>query len=246
LFLALFLSFFEVGAATGKPYPIVTFIGFAGIGLRLARNIFFSILASAATFWLFYEYPLTQVASISNKIKSELPFAIIHMSSIAGSGIEPSKIFTIIALSTEYPIISKEVKKIMNHINLYGYDLVTALKNVAKTTSSPELAELFSGIAVNIAGGGSLKDYLSKKAESTLVDYKLERRKYSGVAETSMDIYIGVLIAAPLIFMVLLIIMNVTKMSIGIGMRTLSYLIIMIIALTNVGFLIFLQFRQPA
>ena len=167
------------------------------------------------------------------------------MSSIAGSGVEPSRIFRILALSTEYPAVSKEMKKIVNYVNLYGYDLVNALRNVAKTTSNEKLSELFNSIATNIIGGGSLRDYLDKKSEDMLLDYKLDRKKYSSIAETSMDIYIGILVAAPLIFMVMLIVMNVTGIGLGISIQLLSYLIIAGIALINIGFLIFLQLRQP-
>lgn len=245
-FLAILLSFFGVSMVAGKAYPVFDFLGISGIGLRLLKNIAFSIAATITVSWLFYAYPATQSASISGRIKSELPFAVIHMSSIAGSGIEPSRIFKILAMSSEYPAISKEIRKITNYINLYGYDLVAALKTVAKTTSSEELSELLNGIATNITGGGSLSDYLGKKAEDTLLDYKLERKRYSSIAETSMDIYIGILIAAPLIFMVMLIVMNVTGMNFGIGMQALSYLIVAGIALINIAFLIFLQFRQPA
>jgi len=49
-----------------------------------------------------------------------------------------------------------------------------------------------------------------------------------------------------LIFMVLLIVMNVTGMGFGMSMQTLSYLIVAGIALLNLAFLLFLQMRQPA
>lgn len=244
--LALLFAFFDISMIAGKPYPIFDFIGAAGLASRLLKNFFFSIAATLATSWLLYIYPSTQGASISGRIKGELPFVVMHMSSIAGSGVEPSRIFRILALSSEYPAVSKEMKKIVNYVNLYGYDLVNALRNVAKTTSNEKLSELFNGIATNIVGGGSLQNYLNKRSEDMLLDYKLDRKKYSSIAETSMDIYIGILIAAPLIFMVMLIVMSVTGIGFGMSIQMLSYLIIAGIALINIGFLIFLQARQPA
>ena len=243
--IALLFGFFNISMVVGKPYPIFNFIGAAGLALRLLKNLFFSIAATLATFGLLYIYPSTQAASSSGKIKGELPFVVMHMSSIAGSGVEPSRIFRILALSSEYPAVSKEMKKIVNYVNLYGYDLVNALRNVAKTTSNEKLSELFNGISTNIIGGGSLRDYLNKRSEDMLLDYKLDRKKYSNIAETSMDIYIGIMVAAPLIFMVMLIVMNVTGIGLGISIQLLSYLIIAGIALINIGFLIFLQVRQP-
>ena len=134
----------------------------------------------------------------------------------------------------------------MNQINLYGYDLVTALKNIAKSTSNQKLAGLLNGIATNIVSGGDLKAYLDKRSSDSLLDYKLARKKYSSMAETSMDIYIGILVAAPLILMVLLILMNVTGFGFGMSMSTLTMILIGGIALLNVGFLMFLQIKQPS
>ena len=243
---ALLFAFFDISMIAGNPFPVFSFLGTGGLALRLLKNISFSLAAGMASFWLFYVYPSTQAASISGKIRSELPFVVIHMSSVAGSGVEPSRIFRILSVSPEYPAVSKEIRKIINYVNLYGYDLVGSLRGIAKTTSNEKLSELFNGIATTISGGGSLKDYLNKKAEDMLLDYKLERKKYSNIAETSMDIYIGILVAAPLIFMVMLVVMNVTGMGGGMSMQMVSYLIVIGVALINVAFLIFLQVRQPA
>ena len=45
----------------------------------------------------FYFYPSLESKTIARRIEQELPFVAIHMSAIAGSGIEPTQIFKIIA-----------------------------------------------------------------------------------------------------------------------------------------------------
>lgn len=237
--LIVFLVSLAVGLVNG-------FYGGAdGLALRLLKNIGLAMLTPLIVFILFFYYPITQTSSISKKIENEMPFAIIHMSSIAGSGVEPRKIFEILARSPEYPAVSGELKKVINQVNIYGYDLVTALKNIAKATSNDKFSGLLNGIATNIVAGGELRSYLDKRASDTLLEYKLERKKYSTMAETSMDIYIGILVAAPLIFMVLLILMSVTGFGFGMSMPLLYTLLIGGIALLNIGFLIFLQIKQP-
>lgn len=245
LIIALVYSFFNI-SMTAAMYPTFKFNGLNGLALRLLKNIGLAVLVPLGVFVIALTYPQTQATSVSNRIEDELPFAIMHMSSIAGSGVEPKKVFEILAKSPEYPSISNEIKKVMNQINLYGYDLVTALKNIAKSTSNAKLAGLLNGIATNIVSGGDLKAYLDKRSSDSLLDYKLSRKKYSAMAETSMDIYIGILVAAPLILMVLLILMNVTGFGFGLSMSTLTMILIGGIALLNVGFLMFLQIKQPS
>jgi len=232
---------------------IVFFLTIAVYGVALFINMelywtyFWTILVVPALFFLvFVYYPKTEADAVQKEISYELPFATIHMTAIAGSDIEPTKIFQIIATSKEYPNVGKEIQKILVMIRVYGYDLVTALKNVASRTSNVRLAELLGGLATNIAGGGSLKNYLEKKAENYLLDYKLERRKYIDLASTFMDIYISILIAAPMVLMLMFIIMNVAGLGFqGFSLQFLMIISVIAIVIVNIIFLIIINLKQP-
>jgi archaellum biogenesis protein FlaJ (TadC family) len=194
----------------------------------------------------FYYYPITEASNVQKSISYELPFATIHMSAIAGSDIEPTKIFEIIAGSKEYENIGKEMQKILVLIRIYGYDLVSSLKDVSKRTSSTKLAELLSGLSTNISGGGDLKTYLEKKSENFLLDYQLERRRYIDLASTFMDIYISILIAAPMVLMLMFIIMNVAGLGFqGMSIQLLLMISVVVIVIVNIMFIIAINLKQP-
>jgi flagellar protein FlaJ len=137
------------------------------------------------------------------------------------------------------------LKKVLNQVNVYGFDLVNALKNSARTTSSQKMAELFNGLATTISGGGNLVDFLDKRTETLLFDYKLEREKSTKNAETFMDIYISIVIAAPMIMMLLLILMGVSNINIGITTDVLTILMIAGVFLINLVFIVVLHLKQP-
>jgi Flp pilus assembly protein TadB len=226
------------------------FLGIGAYGVLLILgywNYFWVILAvPLLTFAGFYMYPQSESSTVQKAIAYELPFATIHMTAIAGSDIEPSKIFQIISDSKEYPNVGREMQKIIVLIRLYGYDLVTALKNVAARTSNSKLAELYGGLATNISSGGQLKSYLEKKAESYLLDYRLERRKYIDLASTFMDIYISILIAAPMVLMLMFIVMNVAGLGFeGVSIDLLLLISIIAIVIVNILFLIAINLKQP-
>ena len=193
----------------------------------------------------FYIYPSSARKSLEKNINQELPFLTIYMSAIATSGIEPSKIFSIIAVSNDYPFTRREIKKLINYINFYGYDLVSALRQMAKNSPSERLALLFDGLSTTITSGGELTAFLNKHSETLLFDYRLEREKYTQVAETFMDIYISVVIAAPMMLMMLFVLMSVTGFNSFLTTQVLSVLMILIIALINIGFILFLNIKQP-
>ncbi len=209
----------------------------------ISRNVVISFTLPILTFFLFYIYPYSQISSFKNKIENELPFVIMHMSTIAGSGVEPTRIFKIIALSKDYPATGKEARKMINQINFYGYDLVNSLRATAKTASSSRFADLLNGMATIISTGGNLQSYLNKSSENSLLDYRLKRQKYIQASETYADVYTGLLITAPLLFMLLLSLIKVIGM--GLDVVTLGVIGIGSIVVLNAGFLIFLHLSQP-
>ncbi len=235
------LFFFELNLG----WPIFSLYGGSYL-FRLMQIFWIPIVVPLIIFAVMYLYPMSERSSLAKRVNQELAFAVIHMSAISGSGIQPSEIFRIIALNKEYPYLRKEIRKVLNQINLYGYDLVTALNNAATTTSSNKLSELFSGLATTITSGGDLREFFNKRAETLLNDYRLERQKYAKTAETFMDIYISVVIAAPMILMLLLIMLTLGNFDLGFSTGQLTFLIISIISLINVVFLIFVHLNQPS
>ncbi len=210
------------------------------------RNTIIAIVFTAIVFFLAVSWPSNMASSNKKKIDSELPFATSHMAAIASSKVEPSRIFSIMALTKEYPAFAIEMKKIVNQINIYGYDLTTALRNISKQTPSRKLADLLNGMATTITTGGNLTTYLSEKAKSILLDYKLSHERYATIIGMYSDIYTALLIAAPLIFMLLLAIISIIGTTfIGMPASTLANLGIAVIIILNIIFLVFLHLTQP-
>lgn len=233
--LAIFISMF------GAEITILKII------MTVFQSVTLSLLAGVATMGAFYFYPVMQANSRRRQIKNDLPFVIIHMSAVAGSGAQPISMFNLIFRSGEYKGLEGEIKKIVNYVNLFGYDLSTALRTVALTTPSEEFRELLTGIVTTTETGGSLKEYLTSKADEAMVNYKLERRKHVESLATYSDVYTGILIAAPLLFFVTLAIINLMGGAImGIGVGTIAQLgTYVALPLLNLGFIAFLAIAQP-
>ena len=88
--------------------------------------------------------------------------------------------------------------------------------------------------------------FFEKRSESLLATYRLDREKYTKIAETFMDMYITVVLAAPMILMVLLVMISVSAAGSNFSSLNMTVLIIGIISLINVLFLILLHLKQPA
>jgi Flp pilus assembly protein TadB len=239
LFLFIFFMFFSISATM----PFISTIA-ESYGARFLKVFWIIFVVPIGTFFFMYLYPSMEKRYNEVKIDEELPFVTIHMSAIVGSMIEPSKIFNIIVETKEYPFISREFTKLINNVNIYGYDLVTALRSTASNCPSKKLANLFNGFSTTISSGGDLVEFFEKRAQTLLFEYKLEREKQNRAAETFMDIYISVVIAAPMILMLLLIVMSVSGLGLSLGPGTITLLIIMGVSVINIIFLAFLSLRN--
>lgn len=243
MLLSTVLSFFLCLAALIA--LLVFYIG-TDAALSIIKFSWLVLLIPLLTFFAVYFYPSSEKKAAEKRIDEELPFVAIHMSSIAGSGLEPTNIFRIISQSRENPYTSKEIRKLLNMINFYGMDLVSALRDAARISPNRKLSELFNGLATTISTGGSMTEFLDKRAETLLFDFKLEKEKNTRMAETFMDIYISVAVAAPMMLVLLLVLMGISGISTFLtNPAVMAFAIVMAISLLNIIFLLFLHLKQP-
>ncbi len=235
------------GMFFGMLMAVISFFAGFDLPLSILIAVVSMLVGGTIVFVIMYVTPSSISARRAREIKNDLPFAIIHMSAVAGSGAQPMSIFRLLLQSGEYKGLDTEIKKILNYVNLFGFNLTTALKNVAMRTPSRRFRDLLTGMASTIESGGSLKSYLNSVAEEAMNTYSSERKKYIETLSTYSDIYTGILIAAPLLFMVTLAIINIMGGSIGgVPVATLAWGgTVIVLPIVNVLFYLFLNITQP-
>ncbi len=227
-------------------FSVFISIGAKNLALTLLRNIGLALLFTLFIFLLLYFYPSIIVRNEERKIEAELPFAALYMASISSAGVQPLKVLNLLAASKEYRAVGKQIKKVTNQINFFGMDVVSAIKTTNKMIANKKLVELLNGLATNIVTGGNLMSYFEEQAKKALTDYKVSREKFTESAGIYSDIYTGLLIAAPLIFMLVLVIINAFGGTImGLTISTISVIGLLLLVLLNIIFLIYLEIVTP-
>ncbi len=231
-FIILAILFFLLG------HPVYQIILRAGL---------LSVIGGFACATIFYAYPLMKIKERRRNIMTNMPFGINHMAAVATSGVPPASMFELIAASNEYGEIGVELKKVVDFINIFGYDFLTAIRTVAATTPSRPFKEFLEGMVSTIETGGDLDSYLRQEADQAALTYNLERQRYNETVSTYSDIYTGLLIAAPLFFVAAMSLVNLLGGSLGgigvdVVMAVGAYAVIPVL---NIGFLVFLQVSQP-
>ena len=244
-FVGIFIFIFFMIFNLGPEIPFITMVN-EGLISRLSKIFWIPIIIPIITFFSMYIYPSLEKSSAGHKIDRELPFAAISMSAISGSMLDPSDIFEIMISTNDYPYLEKEFIKILNELNILGYDLINALKRAAMNSPSKKLAELLNGMSTTINSGGDLPDFFEKRAQTLLFEYRLEREKSTRSAETFMDIYISVVIAAPMILMLLLMMMKISGLGLDLSISAITLIMILGVTVINFAFLVFLHLKGEA
>lgn len=204
-----------------------------------------SFLASV-TFLSTYIYPIIVADNRKKDIEANLPFAMTHMAAVAESGAPPLTIFKILSQFKEYGEISKEAAKITRNVNVFGMDELSAMRDRALKCPSPSFRDVLQGMISTIQTGGNIRAYLKEESGKAMFDYAMRREKYNQVLSTYADLYTALLIAAPMMFIVVISTLSV----IGGGFMGMTLEMTMLIGLgslviLNMAFLTFIQMTQP-
>lgn len=236
-FLASFFSIFIDSMVILKlPMPFSLLGGFL-TGLSLASLVL----------TIFHSYPYNILSQKRNSIEANLPFALMHMSAIAVSGVPPTIMFKLIAEAKEYGGVSEEARMIIRNIEVFGMDPTAAIKQVAERTPSSSFRQFLSSFVSTIETGGDLIRFLENLANEAMAEYRIRRQRYTEILSTYADIYTAILIAAPLFFISILSILGmlggkIMGLSITDAIRLGIY---GFIPLLNIVFILFVHLTQP-
>lgn len=170
--------------------------------------IFGPVLVASLAFMMMYIYPMQKSKSVKKSIEENLPFALIHMNSVVSSGIPPEFMFELLSKFRDYGEISRQSKLIVRNIKTFGMSSVNAINHVAERTPSAIFKEILSGISNTIEKGGNLPSFLKTMTEKALLEYRMKREQYNRTLSMLSDVYTAVLIAAPLMMLTALVMMN--------------------------------------
>ena len=229
---------------------VVSFVIFVVLShsllISIAKAFLVSTISALIVFLAFYYYPVSLMKEKMTNLKKNLPFAIQQMAAISSADLPPLTIFKIVAKGEEYGEVSRELAKIVNYVDLFGVDFLVAVKSTASITPDLFFKDFLEGMVLTINSGEKLQEYFKQKAEEALSMYKLEIQKYNATVSTLSDIYTSILIAAPLLMIATLSMIQMLGGKIGgFGVGTLMALsTYVIIPVLNVLFVLIVRMSQ--
>ncbi|MBI4258638.1 MAG: type II secretion system F family protein, partial [Thaumarchaeota archaeon] len=132
----------------------------------------------------------------NHKLDRELPFAVMHLTLMASSGITPYESFRRLRTVDLLPATSQQSKGIIRDVEVLGEDPLTVIEKKSQTSGSPAFQDLLSGYVSTVKTGGSVVGYLKSKMRSAF-DLQAALSKQA-IEKLGMivDAYMGILVIA--------------------------------------------------
>ena len=203
MFLTSLIAFIATMIASPLLLPVLL-----GISALSATNILLSVMVAALAFIftliLFYVYPGIIASNRKIPIENNLPYISSFLTLLSSSNVPPSVIFRSMARIDTLSEVKQEFSNIVRDVEIFGKDLMNSILDNVKYTPNDKLREILKGYVATVRTGGNPTEYLRiatdniSRERMSKLDIMLE--SLSAIAE----IYILVLVAMPLLFVVLL------------------------------------------
>ena len=206
--------------------------------------IIFSLLFFGGfTYIAFLVYPNIIAGDRRRKIDASLPYAINYITSMSTAGITPAEVFRLLGDSPIYGECSVEARYIAREIDIFGRDLIDAIRLMSSTTPSARLKEFLQGAMASISSGGNLTDYFRTKANQYALENRQTQKMFLDTLGLMAESYVTAVVAGMLFLIILQSIMSVLS---GEKMPMFLYVIIYVmIPFGSIGFILMVSTMTP-
>lgn len=186
---------------------LLFFIFNLSLFLSLLFGVGISLLAGAVTVMVFYAYPSYRADSLKRALENDLPFTASYMSILAGAGVPPDFIWRSLAQIDSSLAVSSVARNVVRDVELFGFDVISALENTSTRTPSEQFKELIEGFISVVHSGGNLVKYLRNRSQQYMKLKQIALKRFSDSLAVLAEFYVTLMVAGSLIFVVMLAVM---------------------------------------
>jgi len=167
------------------------------------------IVVGGITYEVFMVYPGVVAGSRRRNIDVNLPYAINYITSMSSAGITPAEVFRLLGDSPIYGECAVEARYIAREIDIFGRDLIEAIRIVSVSTPSQRMKEFLQGAMASISSGGNLTEYFRTKSDQYALENRQTQKQFLDTLALIAESYVTVMVAGVLFLIILQSIMSV-------------------------------------
>jgi len=204
-----------------------------GLLVSLLVGVIVSISCGVLTYLPFLYWPRMKAADRKILIEAGLTSTASYLSAMSSSGVPPDRLFYSLAGEESVaPEISKESKRITRDIEIFGYDILKALRYASERSPSERFSKFLDGMSATITSGGDLTFYLSAETKALMKLKEEETKEFIEQLGVLAEIFMILGVVAPLFFVVIIAILAVITPDVNVGsgfLVTLTYFLMPIL-----------------
>lgn len=184
--------------------PLLTRIPYLSV-MNFAFSLVVAASAAMVAFLVMYIYPGMKASNRKGPIDKNLPYITNFLTLLSSSNVPPSLIFESMAKIETLKEVRLEFSNIIRDIEIFGSDLMSSIVDNAKLTPNDQLSEILQGYVATVRTGGNPTEYLKITTETVTKDRMTKLDSMLESLSAMAEIYIMMLVAAPLLFVVLFV-----------------------------------------
>lgn len=213
IFLTFALSDAGVLETAVSPIGFGPFSGFVETNQLMLQGIFLTIITSAVlgavTWGTLYYQPSLKAEMRRRSVNHTLPHAITYLYALTYGGMNILDAMKKLSESDDaYGEVAKDFDVIIRDMEFFGSELPSAVQNTRDTTPSENLNEFLDDLLGVMDSGGDIMTFLRTESDRYLERARNDQEDFLSTLTIMGEIYVTMFVAAPLLFIIILIIIS--------------------------------------
>lgn len=179
--------------------------------LKLLVPIAFGLFVGGMTIAVAPLWLENHIKEKAKLIDENLAHSINYMLALANAGLPPKEIWRALAKAKIFGPITVEAERITRDLDLFSYDILTALRLAQERTPSKPFHEFLQGAISAFQSGVELTSYLKTKGNQYQHEAEELQLKNLDTMGVLAETFLVMVVAAPLFLIILLTVMSINQ-----------------------------------
>jgi flagellar protein FlaJ len=191
------------------------------------------------TYYVRWELLEQRAKARASEIEATLPRTIAFIYALSRSGMAfPAILDTLTDNRRVYGEAAVEIGVAVRDMNTFGTDVLSALDRMAQRTPSESLDEFGENLASVLGSGQSLSAFLKDQYDRYQEEAEAQQRQYLDLLSTFAEAYVTLLVAGPLFFITILVVIGLVLES---TLPILRFVVYLGVPLASIAFIAYID-----
>jgi len=208
-------------------------------GLLVVASTTVGSLLAFGTYWARWTALDQRARARGIEIDGTLPRTVAFVYALSRSGVPFQEVLRTLSRNQEiYGEAAREFSVAVREMDTFGTDILTALQTTASRTPSSNLEEFAENLASVLSSGQNVSEFLRDQYERFQEEAQAQQRQYLELLSTFAEVYVTALVAGPLFFITVLVVIGLVIQNTLTLIRLVSYVAI---PLATFGFIVYVD-----